>query len=286
MRVAEGQGTVTDLAALRGLLDAAAGDLPAAERIANDPVRFPRRYTAPEDIEIAAVIAAMYAFGRADLFGPVVGRILDLTEAHGGPAAFTRGFDDEKARLLAGVRYRWNTPEDAMQLFTMLQSVLALHGSVGALVPGGVPASESLGALITTLRDLAPRDAPRSFRTWLAHPAEGSACKRWLMLFRWMSRHDDVDLGTWTHVRPRDLVIPLDTHVGRIARLLGLTRRPTADWRAAEEVTAVLRVLDPADPVRWDFALAHLGISSGCRGHHDVVTCPSCPIRAGCAAAR
>ena len=284
--MAEGAGAVADLIALRTLLDAAEAGLPAETRIANDPVRFPRRYTAPEDIEVAAVIAAMYAFGRADLFGPVVARILEVTDAHGGPAAFTRGFDAERGHLLAGVRYRWNTPDDATQLFALLREVLRRHGSVGALVPGGVPASVALGTLIGTLRDLAPRDAARSFRTWLPHPVEGSACKRWLMLFRWMSRHDEVDLGIWSHVHPRDLVVPLDTHVGRIARLLGLTRRPTADWRAAEEVTAVLRALDSEDPVRWDFALAHLGISSGCRGHHDEATCPACPLRPGCAAAR
>ncbi len=284
--MAEAARTLVDPVPLRALLDAATADLPAETRIANDPVRFPRRYTAVDDIEVAAVVAAMYAYGRADLFGPVVARILNVADAHGGPAVFVRGFDATRAQALAGVRYRWNTPDDATQLFFLLQAAFARHGSLGGMVPGGVPAAVALGTLVTELRALAPREPSRSFRTWLPHPSEGSACKRWLMLFRWLSRHDAVDLGVWTHVHPRDLVMPLDTHVGRIARLLGLTRRPTADWRAAEEVTAALRALDPEDPVRWDFALAHLGISSGCRGRLDVATCPACPIRTGCAAAR
>jgi uncharacterized protein (TIGR02757 family) len=271
---------------LAGILAGADAATPATERIARDPVRFPRAYQDPADIEIAAVLAALYAYGRVDLFGPIVARILAVADAHGGPAAFVDAPDARGLAALSGVRYRWNTPEDLRALLALLRDVRARHGALGALFPAGRPAADSLGAAIDALRALAPPAAPRSFRTWLPHPREGSACKRWLMLMRWMVRRDEVDVGVWTHLHPRDLVIPLDTHVGRIARLLGLTVRPNADWAAAEQVTARLRALDPDDPVRWDFALAHLGISGGCRGRHDPQVCPGCPIVSACAAGR
>lgn len=264
----------------------AAADTASTERIARDPVRFPRGYRDPGDVEVAAVLAALYAYGRVDLFVPVVAGILAVADAHGGPAAFVDAADPRGLAALSGVRYRWNTPEDLRALLRLLRDVRARHGSLGALFPAERPAAEALGAAIDALRALAPPDAPRSFRTWLTHPREGSACKRWLMLMRWMVRRDAVDLGTWSHLHPRDLVIPLDTHVGRIARLLGLTTRANADWTAAEQVTARLRALDPDDPVRWDFALAHLGISGGCRGRHDAQVCPSCPIVGACAEGR
>jgi uncharacterized protein (TIGR02757 family) len=246
-------------------------------------VRFPRARSEPADAEITAVLAAMLAFGRVDLFLPVIARAVGHMDRFGGPAAFARDFDEVRAAALADVTYRWNRPADFVLLFRTLRTVLERHGSLGALFRPG-PAATSLGGAIETLRAFAPDDAPRSFRTWLPHPREGSACKRWLMLMRWMVRRDDVDLGLWTHLSPRDLVIPLDTHVSRIARFLGLTRRTDAGWRTAEEVTAALRELDPDDPVRFDFPLAHIGISGGCLGYREPSVCAGCPIDAACRA--
>lgn len=255
----------------------------SAEGLARDPLRFPRRYRAPRDVEIAAVAAAMLAFGRVDLFGPVIERLLGVLDARGGPTAFTERFDDSDARALAGIAYRWNRSGDFVLLFRTLNAVYRSHPSLGALFAPG-PARASLGGAIDALRALAPPETTRGFRTWLPHPDEGSACKRWLMLLRWMVRRDGLDLGLWAHLSPRDLVIPLDTHVMRLSRLLGLTARTDAGWRTAEEVTAGLRRLDPDDPVRFDFALAHLGISGACLGFRDVTICPACPLEPACRA--
>jgi endonuclease III len=96
---------------------------------------------------------------------------------------------------------------------------------------------------------------------------------------------DGVDLGIWKGVPAAALVVPLDTHVARVARRLGLTRRSDLSWRTAEEITAALRVADPGDPVRFDFALCHLGMSGHCPPRRDPARCASCVLAGGCTAA-
>jgi uncharacterized protein (TIGR02757 family) len=156
---------------------------------------------------------------------------------------------------------------------------------------GDDPVSPDIGAALTVFSAravelatmLAPRQALRTgFRYLFPSPAGGSACKRLCMLLRWLCRPDDgIDLGLWWAVSPARLVLPLDTHTARIARLLGLSARCNSDWKMALEVTASLRRLDPTDPVRFDFALAHLGISEGCTGKKGEVCIP-CPVAGMC----
>ena len=247
-----------------------------------DPLRFPRRYRDPADMEVAAVVSALLAHGRVDLFGPVIARILGLMDQAGGPIRYVRRFDAEKAEGLRPILYRWNRHPDFAFLFQTLQAVYRHHDSLGTLLQPG-PVKTSLGLAIDALRLMAPPEPwSHGFRGFFSSPADGSACKRWLMLLRWMVRRESPDLGLWTHLDPADLVIPLDTHVSRISRFLGLTARTDASWRTAEEVTASLRHLCPADPVRYDFALAHLGISEGCLGHRDARICPPCPLQTVC----
>jgi uncharacterized protein (TIGR02757 family) len=269
--------------ALTPYLEAVARAVPADEALSRDPIRFPRRYTDPRDVEAAALLSAQLAYGRVDLFAPVIARILAIADARGGPGAFVSTFGEADAASLADVVYRWNRGPDFALLFRTLRAVWERHGSLGATFSPG-PAAASLSGAIAAMKACAPAETTRGFRTWLASPDDGSACKRWLMLMRWMVRKDGVDLGLWSHLSPRDLVIPLDTHVMRLSRFLGLTKRNDAGWRTAEEVTAALRRLDPDDPVRFDFALAHLGISGACKGYRDVEVCPGCPLDAVCTA--
>jgi endonuclease III len=93
---------------------------------------------------------------------------------------------------------------------------------------------------------------------------------------------DAVDLGLWRGVPASALVVPLDTHVHRVARALGLTARPDASWRTAEEITAALRRIDPADPVRFDFALCHMGMSGRCPARRDAGRCAACVLGDAC----
>jgi uncharacterized protein (TIGR02757 family) len=110
----------------------------------------------------------------------------------------------------------------------------------------------------------------------------GSACKRLCMMLRWLVRPaDGIDLGLWRNISPARLLVPVDTHIQRIGRNLGLTCRRTPDLRMAREITASLRLLDPDDPVKYDFVLCHLGISEGCSGREGT-PCGECPVAGLC----
>ncbi len=125
----------------------------------------------------------------------------------------------------------------------------------------------------------------RGLRHLLPDPAGPGASKRWNLYLRWMVRGPDaVDLGLWHEVPASALVVPLDTHVHRVARALGLTARPDASWRTAEEITAALALLDPQDPVRYDFALCHLGMSGACPARRERARCEACVLGEECLA--
>jgi len=286
---------------LHARLEALSAAVDAPARIATDPIAFARRYADPRDAEIAGLVAAMLAFGRVDLFRPVVARILATADGRGGPRAYVEAFvPDRDGADLADVVYRWNRGIDFTLLFATLRRVIGRHGGLEPLFAGWRPTHGDVGraldqgvsALRAAAVEVAPScgiparsfaDLPRGFRYFLPSPSDGSACKRWNMYLRWMARPaDGVDLGLWTAVPTRALVVPLDTHVGRIANLVGLTRRTDGSWRTAVEVTRNLARLDPDDPVRFDFALAHLGISGRCRGERDDAICPACPLQPVC----
>jgi uncharacterized protein (TIGR02757 family) len=98
---------------------------------------------------------------------------------------------------------------------------------------------------------------------------------------RWMVRRDALDLGVWTRVSPARLIVPLDTHVIRVGRCLKLTRYTSPGWPMALDITRALRVLDPADPVKYDFSVCHLGMMNAC-GFQTSRGNAHCPLKAVC----
>ncbi len=262
----------------------------SAAFLANDPLSFPRRYADPADREAAAVLAAVLAYGRVasirasleDLFGRMPQ----------GPAHFIRGFEPRDVRRLAGFRHRFNTGDDIAALCWALRGGIEEAGSLEALfLAGDERESADIGAALHRFSsrllqtDLAPlfgRRTPGGFSYLLPSPSGGSACKRLCMFLRWVCRPDDgVDLGLWKGVSPSRLVLPLDTHTARITVLLGLATKRTPGWKMALEATESLRRLDPADPIRFDFALSHLGISEGCTGKKGR-WCLECAVKGLC----
>src|SRR5262249_897729 len=120
-------------------------------------------------------------------------------------------------------------------------------------------------------------------RFLLPTPTDGSACKRTNLFLRWMVRPEDgVDCGVWTAIRPNQLVIPLHTHIASICTYIGLTARKSLGWQMALDITRQLRRLDPEDPLRYDFALCHLGIAGDCPRKRNLEKCRHCPIQAVC----
>lgn len=286
------------VARLAPVLDRFQRGFDVVARLSADPVEFPRRYPDPGDAEVAGLLAACLAYGRADVFKAKVEWVLAVGGA--SPAAFAARLAGEPdARALAGFRYRFNTGEDVAALLAAAGWVRARHGSLGARFagmlgearPGEAPLRAALARFAAELRGAPPAlsilgaRGGKGLRHLCPDPAAGGAAKRWNLYLRWMVRGPDgVDLGIWRGVPPSALVVPLDTHVARVARRLGLTRRKDLSWRTAEEVTAALRVADPDDPVRFDFALCHLGMSGHCPPRRDPGRCAACALAEECEA--
>ncbi len=283
---------------LRPVLDRFQRSFDAGARLAFDPVELPRTYPDPGDAEVAGLIAACLAYGRADLFKPQLRLVLAAMGP--SPARFAEAFALAPApAAFSGFRYRFNRPEDVAALVAAAGWLRRRHGSLGArfaallAAEGGSaePLRRALERFAGELRGAPPVAAllRRRGRRGLAHlcpdPALPGACKRWNLYLRWMARGPDgVDLGIWRGVPPSALVVPLDTHLARIARYLGLTDRRDMSWRTAEEITGNLRTIDPGDPVRFDFALCHLGMSGACPLERDPAKCGVCPLRTHCRA--
>jgi uncharacterized protein (TIGR02757 family) len=251
-------------------------------------VRFAHRCERPADREAAAFLGATFAFGAV---GAVLGSLETLFSRLGPAPAAT--IDDMRSvaaarRIVRGFRHRWLGAAETAAILVALRRLRAEHGSLeAAFAAGDDPAALDVGPGLAAFsaRLLAACDgAPgRALKFAFAAPGGGSACKRQNLFLRWCVRPaDGVDLGLWRAVSPARLVVPLDVHLAFHARVLGFTRRRAADWRAALETTAALRRFDPQDPVRFDFALCHVGIHGDCRRRRDPEICPACPLDAHC----
>jgi uncharacterized protein (TIGR02757 family) len=257
-----------------------------------DPIELARRYADPADREIAAFCAAGLAFGRVASVLQSVGRLLAVMDP--SPAAFLARCDPACDRhLFDGLGHRWTRGADLAALVLILKVMIESRGSIEAFFLDGYdphapdigPALErfSSAALRIDLRPVYGARVPRGpgVRYFFPKPSSGSACKRLNLFLRWMVRNDGVDFGLWTRVSPSKLVVPLDTHIVRLGRCLRLTTYSTPGWRMASEITSSLRMIDPEDPVKYDFSLCHVGMMDACgfrRPHRD----QRCPLRGVC----
>lgn len=240
----------------------------------SDPIGIVRRFDDPADREIVGLLAAGLAYGRVASIRASLMSLLARIGPH--PSRFVASFDPARdAALFDGFVHRFTRGRDIALLLHLLRQVKERAGSIESFFIEGDrdhesptlgPALDAFGTGLFAL-DARPFAADGivahgdGARWLLPLPAAGSACKRSCLFLRWMVRPDDgVDCGVWTRISPSRLVLPLDTHLLRVVRALGWTRRKSASWTMALEATARLRALDPADPVRFDFALSRLGI--------------------------
>jgi uncharacterized protein (TIGR02757 family) len=259
---------------------------------ATDPVHIVRRYAASDDREVVGFCAAGLAFGRVASVLQSIESLLKVMGPH--PAAFVRAFDPARhGALLAPLVHRWIRGRDLVALILVLRRMLRESGSIEAFfLEGDDPAQPHVGpgldafstrALATDLRQAYGRRVPkqRGVSYFFPRPSAGSACKRLNLFLRWMVRRDEIDLGVWTRVSSARLIVPLDTHVIRLGRCLRLTRYTSPGWKMAVEITASLRDVDALDPVRYDFALCHVGMMNAC-GFGKAQRDTQCPLRGMC----
>lgn len=261
-------------AGLRYLLDRFYREYNFRERILHDPIEFPHRYKDPRDIEISGFIASCLAYGRVVLFKPVIEKLLYVMG--NSPYAFLVDFDLKRDRKFITFKYRFNETSDIVCLLFIIHQLLMKYGSLENTFKRHYKADDPnaengivglAGEInsIDTAKVYGENLHPSGLTQFFPSPVKGSACKRMNLFLRWMIRDRDIDFGIWKGVPKNKLVIPLDTHIARISKCLGFTKRAGADWKAAVEITEALKKFDSEDPLKYDFALCHHGISGVCR---------------------
>lgn len=230
--------------------------------IAEDPISVPHRFTARADREIAGFFAATIAWGNRTAIVRNGHRMMRLMDD--APADFVRNASERELMQLDSFVHRTFCGADFRDFVVGLRRMDRLYGGIGAFFESRYAARGALPAVLADFRrefflvDHAPRCEKH-----LSSIEKGAACKRLCMYLRWMVRRDDrgVDFGEWKEIPMSALYLPLDLHVGNMARALGLMSRRQNDWRAVEELTARLRGFDAADPARFDYSLFGAGVS-------------------------
>jgi uncharacterized protein (TIGR02757 family) len=250
-----------------------------------DPLQVVHRFSNPRDQEIAGLIAAAFAYGRASIVVANAGTVLARMKP--SPYEYLVKFDRGEAMArFAGFAHRFQKTRELVELLERMAFVIRDHGSIGEAFRACYDDRDAdIGPTLTRFIDLATGHQPpatKSLQYLLSSPAHGSACKRMNLFLRWMVRRTSPDLGIWTFVDPAKLLMPVDTHIHRIATFLGLNTRKSADWKAARQITDALARFDPADPVRYDFALCRLGILDLCSRKRRKENCDVCLLRDAC----
>jgi uncharacterized protein (TIGR02757 family) len=255
---------------------------------ATDPIHIVRRFDRADDREIVGFCAAGLAFGRVASVIQSIERLLAVVGP--SPAAYVRSFDASRARELSGLGHRWIRSADLVALIRILHEMLHRSGSIEQFFSEGFESdAPDVGAALDSFSSRAIALAPPQRRSrsspgvcyFFPRPSAGSACKRLNLFLRWMVRRDALDLGVWTSIPASALVVPLDTHVIRVGRCLGLTRYTSPGWAMAREITDSLRALDSGDPVKYDFSICHLGMMNAC-GFNRSQKDSQCPLRGVC----
>jgi len=244
-----------------------------ARLIKPDPLQFVYKYTEPADMEIVAFLAADLAYGRVLQIEKSLTTIFALMGE--SPWAFVCDFNEDRRDILRTFKHRFTTGDDISDLLALLRRVLLEYGSIEKFFLRGCDPADAniVPALTTFCASLSQMYAAehkgrvsRGLNYLLASPERHSPCKRLNLFLRWMVRDDRVDAGLWKSVDKAKLIVPLDVHMGRLCRILGLYSRKTASLAAALKITESFLEIQPADPVKYDFALSRIGILEDCTG--------------------
>jgi len=247
---------------LKPYLDFLVIKIEVPEFIDSDPIQFMHAFDKKKDQEIAGFFAAIMAWGRRDIVIAKVNDLLKRMEYR--PAEFITNFSEADVPLFEDFKHRTFKPIDIYWLIKCLQTIFTEFGDFEAFWASCYQQSkeenrELIAVFHQQFFELHP-EIPQRSKKHISNPEKNSSTKRLYMYLRWCIRKSDVDLGIWSFVSPSELKIPLDVHVARQARRLGLLSRHQNDWKAVQELTGMLKILDPTDPGKYDYALFGLGV--------------------------
>jgi len=233
--------------------------------IAKDPICIPHLFTKQQDMEIAGFFAAIFAWGNRTTIINKSRELLDRMD--NAPHAFCTQHEPKDLKKLLGFVHRTFNDTDLLYVIEFfkyhyskensLETAFFIQRETGEKIKNVEMALTHFHEYFFSLED-----APHRTKKHIAHPVSGSTCKRLNMYLRWMIRNDQqgVDFGIWKSIKPAELICPVDVHVARVARSLGMIKRKQTDWLTALELTSYCRTLDSKDPVKYDFALFSLGV--------------------------
>lgn len=246
---------------IKEYLDRTAERINTPAFIAADPVQFPRRFSRLEDVEIVSLLVSHIAWGHRKMICNNSEKLLAWMEGEPWRWIMERGYEELDDRqnvhrtffasslkhICRGLRYVYGE-------YGTMQGFARRLGIASATEPSWMLA-ENLNLVLsqenggTTDCYCFPQDMKKT------------ALKRINMALRWLVRDDGiVDMGVWDVLRPSQLFIPLDVHVGDTARQLGLLQVRSNDKYAVVRLTERLRAMRPDDPCIYDFALFGVGI--------------------------
>lgn len=235
-------------------------------QISPDPLEFPHRYKNFYDIEISAFISSIFAYGNVKQISNSLEKIHSLMNNQ--PYEFVKNYSyNGGLKILKNLKHRFYTYEDIAKFFSALNKIYLSYGSLKYFfLLYYFEKDENLKSAISFfsqhfLEIISERGSvTHGIKFMLPDPFKGSACKRMNLFLRWMIRKDELDFGLWNEIPTSQLVIPVDTHVAKICKKLKLTKQKNVSWKMAEEITEQLKKFDASDPVKYDFAICHIGM--------------------------
>lgn len=228
--------------------------------VKNDPIQFPKRYSDKKDVEISAFIASLLAYGRRDVFIKKLEDLFDI--AQNEPYNFIMNFE---SGMLGNFNYRFGKSQDFSQIFSIMRELYESNSGLESLFKYAFENPVENNVFIPVIGYFYSRvkePVGQGFYFMLPNPRNGGAMKRMCMFLRWMVRKGPVDLGIWDFILPSNLLIPLDVHVARISREMGLLKRASNDFKAVLELTENLKKFDYNDPIKYDFAMFGYGVDN------------------------
>lgn len=249
---------------LKGFLDSKVAEYNRPDFIPNDPICIPHQFSDRQNIEIMGFIASILAWGQRKT---IINKCNELIDRMGGdPFDFVVNHREEDLRALLGFKHRTFNDTDLLYFVAFFRQHYERYASledaflIGQERREEVEIEQSLNNFKSYFFSLP--DYPARTRKHVSSPLQKSTCKRLNMFLRWMAREDNagVDFGIWKRIKPSQLIAPCDVHVERVARKFHLITLDKVNWKTAIELTANLRLLDPEDPVKYDFALFGLGV--------------------------